>query len=146
MVVFSALTLCGDGSEVTADRAWSDLQVTGVLSVQQSFVPQLHGCTTPTLFTAHSTASAKCNSRPHSIVWCRVCLSCTRTLTSSPSEFRETVNSQWIEADLHKEKDTLNTFSQTAALKQSCLTLMTYSECSTTVGDLYRHSALVCNL
>ena len=97
------LTLCvAEGSGIRADRAGAELEVTGRLSAEHAIVPQLHGRTTPGLFRVHSAASAKCNRRPWSIVWCQVCLSFTRMLTSSPSEFRETVKSQRMGADLHK--------------------------------------------
>ena len=101
--LFPVLTLCAaEGSGIRADRAGADLEVTGRFSAEHAIVLQLHGRTTPGLFRVHSAASAKCNRRPSAIVWRQACLSFTRMLTSSPSEFRETVKSQRMGADLHK--------------------------------------------
>lgn len=86
------------------------------LSAEPAIVRQLQGCATPGLFGVYSAASAKCSGRGESIVCRQVCLSCARMLTSSPSEFRETIKSRWMEADLHKQKDTLNTLRPTPAL------------------------------
>lgn len=85
------------------------------LSAEPAIVRQLQGCATPGLFGVYSAAWAKCSGRGESIVCRQVCLSCTGMLTSSPSEFRETIKSRWMEADLHKQKDTLNTLRPTPA-------------------------------
>lgn len=63
------------------------------LSAEPAIVRQLYSCATPGLFGVHSAAGAKCSGRGESIVRRQVCLSCTRMLTSSPSEFRETIKS-----------------------------------------------------
>lgn len=91
-----------EGSGIRADWAGADLEVSRCLSAEQAIVQQLHGCTTPALFRVYSAAPVKCRRRPQSIVWRQVCLSCTRMLTSTPSEFTETVKSLWMGAVLHK--------------------------------------------
>lgn len=98
----------------------SDLEVSGCFSAEQAIVQQLRGHTTAVLFRVYSAASAKCNRRPQPIVWRQDCLSCTRTLTSSPSEFRDTVKSLWMGADLHKRKDMLNTFGPGSSFQIEC--------------------------
>ncbi|CAB1453658.1 unnamed protein product [Pleuronectes platessa] len=82
-----------EDSGIRADRTGADLEVSVSLSAEQAIVRQLRGRNTTGLFRVYSAASAKCNRRPRPIVWCHVCLSFARELTSSPSEFRETVKS-----------------------------------------------------
>lgn len=99
------LTLCAEGSGIRP-------QGQRCLSAEQAIVPQLHGHTSPSLFTVYSATRAKCIGGLRPIVWCQDCLSCTRMLTSSPGGFRETVKSAWMGADLHtpKKKNMLKAF------------------------------------
>lgn len=102
----------------------SDHKVSGRLSAEQAIVQQLHGHTTPSLYTVYSATWAKCNRGPGPIVWCQDCLSCGRMLTSSPGGFRETVKSAWMGGGFTraKKKHVKGTQASSCFQTRCCLT------------------------